>query len=127
MNTKQQPLVPADVVADLAPLAGGGPVAYPEYKAKLLTALGPARLGQYGEKVYKATTAADSVSLGWVTFLFGVIVVVSGLAATILGGLAGDWLLLPMPRWMASNSRIFRAKTFVAARACSCFGIRLRA
>lgn len=41
---------------------------------------------------YYVHTYRGAGELGWVTTLFGIIVVVSGLAATILGGLTGDWL-----------------------------------
>lgn len=91
-NTRGEPLVPAGVVDRLAPLVDRGPRDFPGFKAELLESLGADDLRQYGERVYKAATAEGSASLGGVTFLFGVIVVVSGLGATILGGLAGDAL-----------------------------------
>ncbi|MBY0456045.1 MAG: hypothetical protein K2V38_01770, partial [Gemmataceae bacterium] len=59
-------------------------------KAELLRALGPDDLKQFGERVYRAATHPESLTLGKVNFLFGVIVVFSGLGATILGGVVGD-------------------------------------
>jgi MFS family permease len=86
------PLVPAEVVNKLEPLAARGVLVYPAFKAALLDAIGADALQQYGERVYTAATAPGSTTLGRVNLIFGVIVVVSGLGATILGGLTGDWL-----------------------------------
>jgi MFS family permease len=91
-NTRGEPLVPPAVADKLAPAVGAGVKGYAEFKADLLARLGADDLRQYGERVYRAATAADSVSLGGVNFLFGMIVVVSGLGATLLGGVAGDKL-----------------------------------
>ncbi len=91
-NTSGTPLVPSKVVEDLAPLSGAEPMNYVGFKARLLDHLGPDLLRQYGERVYRATTTKESLSLGTVNLVFGVIVVVSGLGATLLGGWAGDRL-----------------------------------
>jgi MFS family permease len=91
-NTSGDPLVPPAVVDKLAPLAGTGVKGYPEFKADLLARLGADDLKQYGERAYAAATTPDSASIGSVNFLFGVIVVVSGLGATLLGGITGDRL-----------------------------------
>jgi MFS family permease len=89
-NTKGDLLVPPAVAEKVATLAGTGVKTYADLKAELLERLGRDDLQQYGEKVYRAATAADSISLGRVNFLFGLIVVVSGLGATLLGGITGD-------------------------------------
>lgn len=91
-NTAGDPLVPPGVVGKLRPLAGAGVRGYPEFKAELLDRLGPDDLRQYGERVYKAATAEGSLSIGTVNLVFGAIVVVSGLGATLAGGWAGDRL-----------------------------------
>ncbi|HYH63774.1 MAG TPA: hypothetical protein VD866_03655, partial [Urbifossiella sp.] len=43
-------------------------------------------------RVYEAAPTADSATVGGVSFRFGIIVVVSGLVATLLGGWLGDRL-----------------------------------
>lgn len=92
VNTAGERLVPERVVEQLGPLTGEAPRDFAAFKAELLARLGPDDLRQFGERVYRATTTADSISLGTVNFLFGVIVVLAGLGATLLGGLTGDWL-----------------------------------
>lgn len=87
-----RPLVPDDVVAKLRPLADGGVRSFGEFKAKLRDALGEEHLRQYGDLVFTTATAGDSMSLGKINLIFGVIVVVSGLGATMLGGWLGDYL-----------------------------------
>ncbi len=91
-NSQGEPLVPADRVDKLAPLVGAGVSGYAPFKQTLLDRLGEDDLRQYGGRVYTAATAPGSLSLGRVNFLFGLIVVASGLGATILGGLTGDRL-----------------------------------
>lgn len=91
-TTDGRPLVPEEVVAKLRPLADGAVSTYPEFKAKLLETIGKEHLKQYGERIQTAATAKDSMSLGRINFIFGVIVVVSGLGATLLGGYVGDTL-----------------------------------
>jgi MFS family permease len=91
-NTKDELLVPLDVTDKLAPLVGTGVRDYATFKAELLRLLGKDYLQQYGNRIYRATTDADSITLGGVNFIFGLIVVVSGLGATLLGGITGDRL-----------------------------------
>jgi len=91
-NTKGDLMVPPAVAEKLASMAGSGEKGYAEFKGELLTRLGKEDLQQYGERAYKAATSPNSVTLGSVNFLFGLIVVVSGLGATLLGGVAGDRL-----------------------------------
>ncbi|MBL8866765.1 MAG: MFS transporter [Planctomycetia bacterium] len=87
-----RPVVPDAVTEKLKPLADGTTRTYSDFKAKLRETLGDADLAQYGERIYTAATTADSMSLGKINFLFGMIVVVSGLGATLLGGYVGDRL-----------------------------------
>lgn len=97
-NSESQPFVPDDVIAKLRPLVGGERASHPEFKLKLRAALpedrdkGEDQLKQYSERIFNATTTADSMSLGTINLIFGVIVVVSGLGATLLGGWFGDYL-----------------------------------
>jgi MFS family permease len=91
-NTKGEPLVPVAITNKLAPLVGTGNMSYANFKTALLDKLGNDDLKQYGERVYAAATTADSITLGGVNFRFGLIVVLGGLSATLLGGLFGDKL-----------------------------------
>ncbi|MBN9518914.1 MFS transporter [bacterium] len=89
-TTEGNRVVPADVTDRLRPAVGETEYDYPAFKALLLDALGQELLRQYGERVYEAAPTADSATLGGVNFRFGVIVVLSGLGATLLGGWLGD-------------------------------------
>ena len=89
-NTKGELLVPVEITGKLAPLVGTGVKDFAALKGTLLEKLGNDDLKQYGERVYRAATAPDSISLGSVNFYFGMIVVLSGLGATLLGGIVGD-------------------------------------
>lgn len=91
-TTEGDRVVPADVTDRLRPAVGAAEYDYPAFKALLLERLGADLLRQYGERVYEAAPTADSATLGGVNFRFGVIVVLSGLGATLLGGWLGDKL-----------------------------------
>ena len=85
-------VVPAEVTDPLRPAVGGREYRFHEFKALLLERLGPDRVKQYGERVFDAATAEDSPDIGSINVMFGAIVVLSGLGATLLGGWAGDRL-----------------------------------
>ena len=85
-------VVPAAVRNKLLAAPTGGPVEYQPFVAHLSKTLDRPELDQYGGRVYDAATAPGSVTNGRVTFVFGAILVVTGLAATLLGGMAGDRL-----------------------------------
>jgi MFS family permease len=90
-NTAGQRMVPADVTDELRQVVGAREYGFPDFKALLLERLGAERLKRYGERVYSVT------AIGWANIVninisFGVIVVLSGLGATLLGGWAGDYL-----------------------------------
>jgi MFS family permease len=91
-TTEGERVVPADVTERLRPVAGDQQYDYPAFKAILLDKLGADLLRQYGERIYEAAPAPDSATVGGVSFRFGIIVVVSGLGATLLGGWLGDKL-----------------------------------
>jgi MFS family permease len=85
-------VVPAAVTDRLRPAAGPAEYDFPAFKKLLLDALGPDLLRQYGERVYEKAPAAGSATIDSVNFRFGMIVVLSGLGATMLGGWLGDRL-----------------------------------
>jgi MFS family permease len=71
---------------------GGKEMPVGEYRAKLLTKLTVDELKQYGSYIDDAATAPGSITTGKIGLVFGGIVVVAGLIATLLGGILGDWL-----------------------------------
>jgi MFS family permease len=86
------PVVLPEVIEKLRPAVGDARHDFPTFKAMLLDHLGPELLKQYGERIFAAATAPDSATLPGVNIMFGAIVVLSGLGATLLGGMLGDRL-----------------------------------
>jgi MFS family permease len=81
--------VPRKVLDKLQPLLGKEYRTEKEYKQALAELLTPDEIESYQQVI------ADEVrepKLGPINKYFGAIVVVSGIIATLLGGLAGDWL-----------------------------------
>jgi MFS transporter, Spinster family, sphingosine-1-phosphate transporter len=91
-TTDSRPVVPVAVVDKLRSLADGTVRTFPEFKLKLKETIGDGDLGQYGERIFSAATTGDSMTLGRINFFFGMIVVVSGLGATLLGSFVGEKL-----------------------------------
>lgn len=91
-TSEETRVVPEEVTARLRAAAGDKVYDFPAFKALLLELLGPEKLRQYGERVYEATPTPDSATIGGVNFRFGIIVVLSGFGATLLGGWLGDYL-----------------------------------
>lgn len=89
-TTAEVLVVPEPVFAKLEPMRGKPLQTFAEFRTALRERLGEEDLRQYGDMVFKAATAEGSITLGRITFLFGAIVVVSGLGATLLGGYLGD-------------------------------------
>jgi MFS family permease len=86
------PVVPEKVLADMRDLAGPDVWHVHDYRNALLTKLTLDELKQYGSYIDDAATTADSMTTGEIGFKFGVIVVLAGFIATLLGGLLGDKL-----------------------------------
>lgn len=84
------PVIPDKVLADVHALIGPDVDAVGPYRAKLLTKLTRNELAQYGSFIDDAATAPDSLTTGKIGLYFGGIVVLSGLVATLLGGVLGD-------------------------------------
>src|SRR5262249_24812132 len=91
-TTRGEPVVSPKVVDKLGPLADGVVITAPVLKERLRGVLDEQEFSQYISRIYDAVPAPDSATLGGINFRFGVIVVVSGLVATLLGGMAGDRL-----------------------------------
>lgn len=109
--TDGTPLVPPAVVDKLRPLAADEAYTSAQLGEGLRTALGPELQKQYQSRIYDATTAPGSWTLGRIDFLFGAIVVVSGLGATILGGWLGDRL---RGRWAGAYFKVSGYSTLLA-------------
>jgi MFS transporter, Spinster family, sphingosine-1-phosphate transporter len=84
------PVIPAKVLSDVQALIGPDVFPVTEYRAKLLTKLSLSELKQYGSHIDNAATAPGSLTTGKIGLFFGGVVVVSGLFATLLGGVLGD-------------------------------------
>lgn len=85
-------VVPEAILSRLAELSGTGQHDFHGFRTALLKQFNIQELRQYSGRIYDAATAEDSATLGSITLYFGVIVVLSGLGATLLGGWLGDRL-----------------------------------
>jgi len=91
--TDETPIVPPAVIDKLRGLAGPDVLDAPALKRKLSESpLTPQERKQYQSRIFDAVTAEGSITLGYIGLVFGGIVVVSGLAATLFGGWLGDYL-----------------------------------
>lgn len=91
-TTEGSRVVPAEVTDKLKPAVAEREYRFAEFKALLIERLGSDQLRQYGERIYDAATAPHSATVAGVNLVFGAIVVLSGLGATLLGGVTGDRL-----------------------------------
>jgi MFS transporter, Spinster family, sphingosine-1-phosphate transporter len=92
-TTNGAPVVPPTVIDKVRVLAGPGVLTTAELKAKLgASELTVEDRAQYQSQIFDAVTAKDSITLGGIGRIFGGIVVVSGLVATLFGGWLGDKL-----------------------------------
>jgi hypothetical protein len=87
-----EPLVPPEVVEKLRPVADGREVGYAEFEAAVKSRLTADEYRNAEESVRDVATAPGSVTTGRIGLVFGAIVVVSGLVATLVGGWFGDWM-----------------------------------
>ena len=91
--TDGTPIVPPAVVDKVALLIEPGELTTGELRSRLAgSALTTKEREQYQSRVFDAVTDPRSISLSTVGTVFGGIVVVSGLVATLFGGWLGDWL-----------------------------------
>jgi MFS family permease len=87
-----EPVVPPEVVEKLRPLAGPTVMTSAEFRAKLQAALTREENSRYGSWVIDKSPAEGSLTNGRIGLIFGGIVVVAGLTATLAGGAIGDRL-----------------------------------
>lgn len=87
------PVVPAAVVEKLRLLAAPGELTSADLKSKLAAStLTKDERTQYRSYIFDGMTTSGSITLGEIGTIFGGIVVVSGLVATLFGGWLGDKL-----------------------------------
>lgn len=92
-TTKGDPVVPPAVIEKLQAQISPETLSTSDLKAKLAaSALTEDERKQYGSKIYDAMTTEKSITLVDIGTVFGGIVVVSGLVATLFGGWLGDKL-----------------------------------
>jgi hypothetical protein len=90
----QTPIVPVEVIKKLEPWIGERrfTVAELEQFLKDDAKLEPAEITRSNESIYEALPSPDSIKLSTINLIFGVIVVIAGLLATLSGGILGDKL-----------------------------------
>jgi MFS family permease len=81
--------VPQEVLDKLKPLQGKEFTRVKDFKRQLQKRLTPAEMTRHEKRLLDEPR---DLKLGTINQYFGAIVVVSGLLATLLGGVAGDWL-----------------------------------
>jgi len=92
LASDQSRVVPEAIIDKLRPLTAEKIYPVDEFKKLLRQTLTPAEYAQYSERLFDMLTAPDSITLATINLTFGVIVVLSGLFATLLGGMLGDAL-----------------------------------
>lgn len=83
---------PAEVQVKLESIRMEGILTQKEIKAKLAGVLTDIELKKYTNTILHGMQTADSLKLGTITTIFGGILAIGGIVATLLGGLAGDLL-----------------------------------
>ena len=84
--------MPETATEKLRSAADGKEMSYDEYEAVLKARLTPDEHRLYQEELNSAATAPNSVTTGTIGPVFGAIVVVCGMVATLAGGWFGDFL-----------------------------------
>ncbi|VTU00147.1 mfs transporter : Major facilitator superfamily MFS_1 OS=Chthoniobacter flavus Ellin428 GN=CfE428DRAFT_5659 PE=4 SV=1: MFS_1 [Gemmataceae bacterium] len=85
-------VVPAAVADKLRAATWPAGVALPEFREKLRATLTEQEFTLYSSWVFDSSPAEGSLTNGTIGLYFGAIVVLSGLFATLLGGMLGDYL-----------------------------------
>jgi MFS family permease len=91
-SDKTTPLIPPEVVAKLREIEETAVLTTAELKAKLTAKLTLIEMEQYSTRIYNGLVIEGSPTTGSIGLIFGAIVVVSGLLATLIGGILGDRL-----------------------------------
>jgi MFS family permease len=91
-TTAGERVIPPAVTDKLKAAAGPDVMTLAEYKAKLRATLSEEEFTLYSSWAYDNSTAEGSLTNGKIGLFIGATVVISGLVATLLGGIAGDYL-----------------------------------
>lgn len=87
------PIIPGAVIDNIRPLVGEKEYSVFEMRDLLLSGkMTQQEIKQYSESIYEVFPSPRSTTLGRINLIFGIIVVCSGLFATLLGGMLGDRL-----------------------------------
>lgn len=84
--------VPAETIAKLKPLEDGVTRTQPEFKEKLTSLLNEQEQTFFAAKIFDGLTTEDSPTLSGLSTIFGGILVVGGILATIVGAWLGEKL-----------------------------------
>lgn len=87
-----QQVIPNDALNKLRAVAGPEVRTLPEFKEKLQSTLTEQEYTLYSTWIFDNAPAEGSLTNGKIGLFLGAIVVVSGLVATLLGGMLGDYL-----------------------------------
>jgi len=87
----RQPL-PAELIAKLTPTADGEVRTYPEFRKRLKPVLSETESKLYLASIFDVATAPGSPSLGKINTIFGGILIVGGLSATLIATWVGEKL-----------------------------------
>ncbi len=91
-NSAGERYVPDEIAKKLRGKAGPQEMTAAKLRAVLDATLDETELKSASEWLYTDATAPDSIKNATIAISLGGIIVVAGLAATLLGGVAGDWL-----------------------------------
>lgn len=91
------PVVAPETVDKLRPLIGDRQYNQAQLRDTLAGVLTKQEIQRYNESIYEALPHRDSIKLETINLTFGAIVIVSGLFATLLGGVLGDRLRERIP------------------------------
>lgn len=91
-QTDGSPLVSEAVIGKLRTATGPETLGFFEIRGKLQQTLSQQELAASGEYIYSAATAEGSITTGKIGLIFGAIVVIAGIFATLAGGILGDRL-----------------------------------
>jgi MFS transporter, Spinster family, sphingosine-1-phosphate transporter len=90
-EVNQQAIFTPEELAALATLQTAEPIPLPEIRQKMAQALPPQTFENQYKRIVEAGEVAGEMKLSKISFCFGLMVVVSGLGATLLGGFLGDY------------------------------------
>ncbi len=85
-NTNDQSIIPEEIIKRLREMESPDTLSYQGFRSEIASKFSEKELKLYQSRFQEYLTEPGSVTLGGINFIFGGIVVVSGLMATLLGG-----------------------------------------